>query len=290
MLRRIYPLVCAGLLITSATARAETQTVSVLYAGSLVNLMEQGIGPAFSKATGSSFQGFAGGSSGIANQIKGQLRRGDIFISANPKVNDSLTGDANGAWVSWYVNFAESPLAIGYSPSSRFAADLTSRPWYEVLQEPGIKIGRTDPKLDPKGALTVRLLDQAEQTYKLPGIAKKILGAPDNPKQVRPEESLVGSLQSGQIDVGFFYSTETADLRIPTIPLAPQVALSAQYTVTVLRNAPNLEAAIKFVEFLLGAQGGAVMEAHGLETVAPSIGGDASKVPVEIRRAIDAAQ
>jgi molybdate/tungstate transport system substrate-binding protein len=252
--------------------------------------MEHGIGPAFSEATGISFQGFAGGSLGIANQIRGQLRRGDIFISANPKVNDSLTGSANGAWENWYVNFAESPVVIGYNPSSRFAADLTSRPWYEVLQQPGIKIGRTDPKLDPKGVLTVRLLDQAEQAYKLPGIAKKILGAPDNPKQVRLEESLVGTLQSGEIDVGFFYSTETADLRIPEIPLPSEVALSAQYTVTVLRNAPNPEAAIKFVEFLLGPQGASVMEAHGLQTVAPSIGGDASKVPVEIRRAIDAAK
>jgi molybdate/tungstate transport system substrate-binding protein len=157
-----------------------------------------------------------------------------------------------------------------------------------VLQEPGIKIGRTDPKLDPKGALTVRLLDQTEQAYKLPRIAKKILGAPDNPKQVWPEESLVGSLQSGQIDVGFFYSTETADLKIPEIPLPPGIALGAHYTVTVLRNAPNPEAAIKFVEFLLGPRAGLIMEEHGLETVGPSIDGDASKVPVEIRRAIDA--
>src|SRR5262249_12901814 len=151
--------------------------------------------------------------------------------------------------------------------------------WYEVLQELGIKIGRTDPELDPKGVLTVRLLDQAEQVYKLPGIAKKILGAPDNPEQVRPEESLVGTLQSSEIDDGFFYSTETADLSIPEIPLPSEVSLSAQYTVTVLRNAPNPEAAIKFVQFLLGQQGSAVMEAHGLQTVAPSIGGDASKVP-----------
>jgi molybdate/tungstate transport system substrate-binding protein len=290
MLRRIYPLVCAGLLLTSATARADTQTVSVLYAGSLVNLMEHGIGPAFSKATGDTFQGFAGGSNGIANQIKGELRRGDVFISANPKVNDSLTGGANGAWVSWYVNFAESPLVIGYSLSSRFATDLKSRPWYEVLQEPGIKIGRTDPELDPKGALTVRLLDQAEQAYKLPGIAKKILGAPDNPEQVRPEEILVGSLRSGEIDVGFFYSTEAADLEIPAIPLPAEVALSAHYTVTVLCNAPHPEAAIKFVVFLLGPSGRAIMASHGMETVPLLTGGDASKIPVEIRREIDPAK
>jgi hypothetical protein len=49
-----------------------------------------------------------------------------------------------------------------------------------VLHEPGIKIGRSDPELDPKGVLTVRLLDKAEEAHKLSGIAKKILGAPDN--------------------------------------------------------------------------------------------------------------
>lgn len=54
------------------------------------------------------------------------------------------------------------------SPSSRFASELKNKPWYEVLQEPGIKIGRTDPEFDPNGALTVQLLDRAEQIYKLP--------------------------------------------------------------------------------------------------------------------------
>src|ERR1700722_1154724 len=170
--RYVYPLLCA-LLLPSAAASAET--INVLYAGSLVNLMEHGVGPAFEKASGDKFQGFAGGSNGLANQIKGKLRRGDVFISANPKVNDDLTGAANGDWVSWYVTFAQSPVVIGYNAASRFAAELKTKPWYEVLQEPGIKIGRTDPKLDPKGALTVQLLDHAEKIYKLPGLARKVL-------------------------------------------------------------------------------------------------------------------
>jgi molybdate/tungstate transport system substrate-binding protein len=109
-------------------------------------------------------------------------------------------GAANGDWVSWYIIFAQSPLAIGYSPASKFAADFKSKPWYQVLQEPGIKVGRTDPKLDPKGALTVKLMDAAETFYKSPGLSKKIIGAPENPAQVLPEETLVGRLQSGQLD------------------------------------------------------------------------------------------
>ena len=94
----------AGLLaasLLSAPAAIAAGKVNVLYAGSLVNLMERGIGPAFDKASGDTFQGFAGGSSGLANQIKGKLRQGDVFVSASPKVNDGLTGAANGDWVSW---------------------------------------------------------------------------------------------------------------------------------------------------------------------------------------------
>jgi molybdate/tungstate transport system substrate-binding protein len=287
MFRFTIPLLGAALLAISIPSFASAETVVVLYAGSLVNLMEHGVGPAFDKATRDKFQGFAGGSNGLANQIKGRLRRGDVFISANPRVNDDLTGTANGDWVSWYINFAQSPLVIGYSPSSRFVSELKTKSWYEVLQEPGIKLGRTDPKLDPKGALTVQLLDHAEQIYKLPGLAQKVLGATDNPEQVRPEENLVGRLQSGLIDVGFFYSTETADLKIPAIVLPAEVALSARYTVTVLRDAAHPLAAIKFVDFLLGAQGRAVMQEHGLDTVKPSVGGDPGKMPAQIRSEID---
>jgi len=98
-------LVAAACAALSPAARA-AGTVSVLYAGSLVNLMERSLGPAFDKASGDRFQGYAGGSSLLANQIKGNLRRADVFVSAAPKVNDSLMGPANGDWVSWYVPFA----------------------------------------------------------------------------------------------------------------------------------------------------------------------------------------
>ncbi len=292
MFRRSLLLAGLGLFAVPGLALAQPAhgAVSVLYAGSLVNLMEHGIGPAFDKATGATFQGYAGGSNGLANQIKGKLRHGDVFISANPKVNDDLMGAANGNWVSWHITFAQSPLVIGYNPHSKFAADLKSKPWYEVLQEPGIRIGRTDPKLDPKGALTVQLLQHAEQVYSQPGLAQKVLGAPDNPAQVQPEETLVGRMQSGQLDIGFFYSTETADLKITSISLPPEVALSAHYTVAMLNNAPNPAGGERFVQFLLGSEGRRIMQAHGLDLVKPSVTGDASQVPAAIQAELAAAK
>jgi len=68
--------------------------------------------------------------------------------------------------VSWYITFAQSPLMIGYNPSSRFAADFKTKHWYQGLLEPNFRIGRTDPKFDPKGALTLQLMESAEIFYR----------------------------------------------------------------------------------------------------------------------------
>jgi molybdate/tungstate transport system substrate-binding protein len=289
LLLRLGLLVAIACVALSPAARA-AGTVSVLYAGSLVNLMERSLGPAFDKASGDRFQGYAGGSSLLANQIKGKLRQADVFISAAPKVNASLMGPANGDWVSWYVSFAQSPLVIGYSPTSRFAADFKSKPWYQVLMEPGIRIGRTDPKLDPKGALTIALIQRAETFYKIPGLSQRVLGAPENPAEVLPEETLVGRLQSGQLDAGFFYSTETADAKIPAISLPAGLAPKAVYTVAIVRDAPNPGGAVQFVTYLLAADGQSLMKQHGLALQKPIIAGAASAAPPQIRSLVDQAK
>ena len=275
----------AALWLLSLQAAYATGTVKVLYAGSLVNLMEHDVGPAFDKTTGNQFQGYAGGSVGLANEIKGNLRQGDVFISANPKVNDSLMGAANGDWESWYITFAESPLVIGYNPSSRFAAEFKSKPWYQVLQEPGIKIGRTAPALDPKGALTLTLMKRAETFYNATGLSEKIIGRPSVPEDVE-----VPFLQSGVLDVGFFYSTETADAKIPTLALPVAIAPKAIYTVTILHNTPNPEGAGKFVAYLLGSAGQNLLKQHGLKLQQIHISGDASAVPHNIKAITDGAK
>jgi molybdate/tungstate transport system substrate-binding protein len=269
---------------------ADEGKVNVLYAGSLVNLMERSIGPAFEKETGLHFQGYAAGSNKIANEIKGKLRRGDVFISASPKVNASLMGEANGQHLNWYVNFAESPLMIGYNTQSPFAKDFKTRRWDQVLQEPGIRVGRTDPKLDPKGAFTVEMVSRAATLYHQPDLVEKTLGAPDNPAQVLPEETLLGRLQSGQLDAGFFYSTETSDLKIPALQPAPELQAKASYTLTILTDAPNVNGATRFVNFLLSAKGRALLKEHGVDVIKPTVTGEAQAIPPSVQAVLDAAQ
>jgi len=274
----------------AGVASADEHDVNVLYAGSLVNLMERSVGPAFGKETGLHFKGYAAGSNKIANEVKGGLRRGDVFISASPKVNHNLMGDANGNHVTWYVKFAQSPLLIGYNPKSRFANDFRTRPWNQVLLEPGLRLGRTDPKLDPKGAFTVELMTKAAALYHQPDFVEKTLGDPENPAQVLPEETLIGRLQSGQLDAGFFYSTETSDLKIPSVHPAPELKISANYTLTILNDAPNPAGAARFVNFLLSAQGRKLLAEHGVDVVRPVVDGNAQTMPAPVQAVIDAAQ
>jgi molybdate/tungstate transport system substrate-binding protein len=272
-----------------ATAKPATTSVprgsgpvQVLYAGSLVDVMEKQVGPQFNAATGYTFNGFSAGSDALANQIKGKVRQGDVFVSASPTVNAGLEGVANGSWVTWYATFASAPLVIGYNPSSKFAQDLKTKPWYQVVGEAGFQVGRTDPALDPKGKLTAKALQTAASSYNLPALAQLATSGTG----VFPEETLLGRLQAGQLDAGFFYSSEAAAAKIPTVSLAP-ISLEATYTVATLNQAPDTSAAQAFVAFLLGPKGRALLASAGFTLVSPAtLSGDATQVPPMVRAAI----
>jgi molybdate/tungstate transport system substrate-binding protein len=252
---------CGSAGFSSGAGRGE---VDVLYAGSLVNLMEKNLGPAFSRDTGYRFTGFAGGSKALAAEIKGKVRVADVFISASPAVNTSLMGANNGGWLSWYATFARSSLVLGYSEQSRFAAQLQTRPWHSVITEPGFHLGRTDPATDPKGQFTVQALREAAQRYADPALVR-ITQQTDG---VFPEETLVGRLQAGQLDAGFFYTIEALEAGIRTVPLLP-IEVSASYTVSVVNRTPHRDAALAFVDYLLGPTGRGLLTAQGLTLVQP---------------------
>lgn len=250
---------------TAAAKPTGSGPVNVLYAGSLVDLMQKQIGPGFEAATGYTFSGVSGGSSGLATQIKGKVNAADVFISAAPAVNDTLKGEANGDWVTWYATYASSALVLGYNPKSKFAAALKSKPWYEVITEPGILLGRTDPATDPKGKLTVQALNQAATDHSMPALGT-IATSTSN---VFPEETLVGRLQAGQLDAGFFYSSEASAAGFPTVPLTG-IDLKAVYTITVLNRAPHPAAAEAFVKYFLGPQGQAALKKDAFTLTTPA--------------------
>lgn len=236
----------------------------MLYAGSMVGVMKDQVGPAFKKATGHPFTGFTAGDRSVASQLKAKIHPGDVFMSASPTVNPTLMGSANGNLVSWYATYATSPLVIGYNPSSKFAADLKSKPWYEVITEPGFHVGFSDPATDPKGEFAVEAMNHAAGSKNLPALKKL---ATDT-SSMFPEETLVGRLQAGQLDASFFYVSEASAAKIPTVPLTGE-DMGATYTVTLLNNAPHRDAAESFVSYLLGPDGQRILQQDGFKLIMP---------------------
>jgi molybdate/tungstate transport system substrate-binding protein len=247
-----------------ASAKRPSGPVDVLSAGSLQDLMQEQVGPAFAKATGYTLNDTSMGSSALATSIKGGTLQGDVFISASPAVNATLEGSANGNWVSWYIDFASSPLVLGYNPASKFAKEFTTKPWYVAITQPGVLVGRTDPSTDPKGVLTVDALDQAAKAHKLSGLTTLATETSD----VFPEETLVGQLQAGQLDAGFFYGVEAAAAGIKTVPLTG-TRLAGEYTITILNKAPHAAAARAFIAFVLGKAGAKILKKNGVIVVVP---------------------
>ncbi len=261
----------------AAAAATGSGPVDVLSAGSLQDLMESQVAPAFHKATGYTLVNTSMGSTALASSISGGTLQGDVFISASPHVNASLMGTGNGSWVSWYDRFASSPLVLGYNPNSKFAQALRAKPWYQVVSAPGFRIGRTDPTTDPKGVLAVKALDAAAKAHGLPELAS-MANRSDN---VFPETSLVGELQAGQLDAGFFYGVEASAANLKTVPLTG-TALAGDYTITILNKAPHGAAAIAFVNFLLGPGGRKILAKNGVAAAKPKVTGlDFAPIGVE---------
>lgn len=256
--------------------------VDVYYAASLQTILEDTIGPAFHRATGYTFTGFAGGSGMLANEIKAGIAQGDVFISAAESTNFTLEGPSNGSWVNSFIVWGKSPLVLGYAKQSKFAPLFKKMPWYSVLQQPGIRIGRTDPAIDPKGKLTTQAITAAAQIYNRPSIASVIA----SPSNIYPEQTLIGLLDAGQLDVGFFYSSETKAAGIPTVSLGQRIPLAATYTIALLKNAPDSPAAVAFADFLLGPIGAGLLVKEGIATLHPRIIGPERAIPASLRNVI----
>jgi len=279
--------------------------------------MDKGLAPAMERATGYGIQGEGHGSVAAARMIRDRLRTPDVFISADPAVNVSiLMGPNNRDLVEWYVTFAAADLVIGYNPKSRFKDDFEHAragrvPWYDVLSKPGVRLGRTDPNLDPKGYRALFLFELAERHYRRPGLVA-LLGSATNPAQIFPEPELLIRMESGQLDAAVFYRHEVVAHRLPFIELPDEVNQSHPrlaslyrerryttdrgmtvtgvpilFTITIPTTVRNGPGALAFVRFVLSEHGRAAITQYGLRAALVLVGGDASKVPPEVRQLLD---
>ncbi|KAE9360211.1 hypothetical protein PF008_g1917 [Phytophthora fragariae] len=311
----VVVIVLAACGVFSSSSAASTGNVTIYHAGSLVGLMDDKIVPAFTAATGVATSLLAKGSVKLANLLVNGSQA-DVFISADASVNSELLmGDANDNLISWYITFGETSIGVGYYPESPYADVFAavqngSLLWYEaLLQNPGVKLGRTDPDADPKGYRTVMMFELAEEFYNTTGLVSGILGNATNRDQIFSEENLETYLSSGDLDVGFFYAVEAGSLSgINFITLPEEINMgnpalndeyatvsytnsetgtvyngsASIYTVTILNNATHMSEAEEFVAYLLSPDGQKILTEQGMQAANLTAYGDTSNLPSTI--------
>jgi molybdate/tungstate transport system substrate-binding protein len=265
--------------------------VQILYAGPLGAVIKNRLAPAFAKTAG------------YAPQTEGQ-RGPDVFLGDEPAVDGNVTG--------WYLVWGRTSLVIAYSRQSRFGPMLEQArrnmtPWYQVLESPGFRLGRTDPQLDAKGYRTIWMMDLAERHYQQPGLRAAVLGPDENPEQIVPEEELAARLQSGRLDAAIFYVDEVAGSGLPHISLPDEVNQSNPdmaalygvetftnargqtvrgepivYTATAPNGAANTSGGLAFLQYLGSGDGRALLQAAGVLPVGLLAGGEESKLPRQL--------
>jgi len=269
---------------SSRSLAADLSVVDVAYAGSMGSMMEGPLKASVAQNLKLDMHGRAQGSSALAQLIVGGSIRPDVFIpvTPGPALVVLRAGKAETA-----QPIAHTEMVIAYSPKSRFAAKLEAAgkgtgEWWEILQEPGIRFGRTDPVGDPQGRNIIFTMMLAAKVYKQPDLVEKILGPTINEKQIFTEPTVQARLQSGELDAASAYKIQPGPFNLPYISLPREINLSGQtvhadhpeitltvggktfnpepliYYAAVLKDAPNARAAAAFAEWLKGDEAQAI--------------------------------
>jgi molybdate/tungstate transport system substrate-binding protein len=309
--RRTFTFSALAVLVALAqpAAAAPTATLTIFAAGTLAAPF-RAIDDAFMREHPEvKIEAQFGGSVKMVKQVTELHRQADVVAVADYSVIPKyfFAKDGARAYSDWYAGFATNAITFVYTPRSKLAERIGPKNWYEVLSQPGVQIGRSNPDTDPSGYQTVQMLSLAEKYYKQPGLAAKILANAPRTNMRDTETELIAALQSGQIDYLAIYRSDARQHKFHYLELPPQIdlgdakysgfyaegvahtangALAGKpivYAVTIPFDAPQREWAVKYVQFLLGPKGREVIEAKGFGAPAQPMASDVAKVPAELR-------
>ena len=305
---------------SSSSSPAAKGTASVAYASSLQYLNEKVAAPAFTKATGYQYSGRGASSGELSSDIASKEITPNVFESVG---GDNIT-PLEPKFTTWYIPYAGTQMVVAYNPNSKYASQFKayadgSKPlkglFSSLLQTKGLKLGRTDPNIDPQGRDFIFMLELAQMYYHLPkDTVSKILGTSDwgtaNSSQIYAESSLDATLQSGQLDAASAFITQAVELHLDYIKLPPQIslgdaAMANQYAkATVTIKPPGMPKTVKsgspqviditiigkptaagtaFVKYTLSSAGLAQYKTGGFTMITPTVVGDSSAVPAAVR-------
>jgi molybdate transport system substrate-binding protein len=239
-----------------APVRAQTSGNITVFAAASLTEAFNAAGPAFTKKTGIGVTFDYGGSDTLATQIV-QGAPADVFASANLAQMKAVS-DAGGV-AGAPKTFAKNRLVL-IAPRAD-AVKVTSP---ADLAKSGIKVvlaAATVPVGGYARATFAKLAGQSGYPPDFPAAVEK--NVVSNELDVK---AVVTKVALGEADAGVVYSTDVTPAvaaQLSEFPFPAAVAPDIEYPIAALKSAPNARGALAFVDYIVSAEGQAVLKARG---------------------------
>lgn len=219
----------------------------------------------------------------------------DIIASADYFVIDRLIVPQ---YASWSIRFATNEIVIAFQEKSKYAGEINSQNWMDILLRGDVTYARSDPDADPGGYRAVLSFKLAEKYYWKPGLADK-LQLKDR-SFIRPKEvDLVALVEANAVDYMFQYKSVAIQHNFKFIELPDEINLGnpsmngiynlvshnvtgskpgstlkvkgeyINYSLAVLKEAPNSKKAVDFVAYIISPEGMEIFRKNGQEPIVP---------------------
>lgn len=176
----------------------------------------------------------ASGSRAAARKITDIGKPADVMASADYKVIDNLMIPNHA---KFNAQFATNEMALAYTSHSKYAGEINADNWTEIFLRDGVKVGHSNPNMDPCGYRSMLVTQLAEDYYKQPDFFKKLFGygesytgGEEDTKKVivRPKETdLLGLIEAGMYDYLYIYKSVAEQHGLKYITLPEEVSLKS---------------------------------------------------------------
>lgn len=234
----------------------------------------------------------------------------DIIASADYMVIDELIIPE---YASWSIKFATNEIVIAFREESRYSSEIDSSNWMNILLRDDVVYSRSDPDSDPCGYRSVMTFKLAEKYYGVPGLEERLTAKDKN--FIRPKEvDLIALVEAGAADYMFQYKSVARQHNLKYIELPDMINLGnpllnehynsvsvdvagktpgskmtvrgdyINYSLAVLRDAPNNKGATDFVSFMLSPEGVEIFMRNGQDPVSPPETEQPSMIPSGLKK------
>ena len=250
----------------------------------------------------------AAGSLVCARKVTELKKPCDIVASADYFViNELLIPN----YTNWSIRFATNEIVIAYNEKSKHGSEINADNWIDILQRDDVIYSRSDPNSDPCGYRTVFTFMLAEKYYKREGLTGKMIAK--NKDYIRPKEvDLVALIETNAIDYMFQYKSVAIQHSLKYIELPDDINLSdpaktdnyktvtfevtgskpgskmkvigdyINYSMTVLDKAPEKDAAIDFLCYMVSPEGLEIFRKNGQKPIVPFSTDQPDKIPAKL--------